>query len=112
MRLVSAAKYARLEARQQRTARDLEAAEKLAAERQAVITRQAAELTQLRATQPESPALAPLPAQGDAELRRQLHLAKRTIRGLQERLVDMQASHVADTRELHDLRQGVGRDAG
>jgi len=112
MRLVSAAKYAALATRQQRTARELEAAEKLAAERLATITRQAAELTQLRAAKPDEPDPAPRTPQGDAELRRQLHLAKRTIRGLQERLVDMQMSHVADTRELHDLRQGVGRDAG
>jgi hypothetical protein len=112
MRLVSAAKYAALQTRQQRTARELEAAEKLAAERQAVITRQAAELVRLRDTHPDTPLPAPQPAAGDRELRRRLHLAERTVRGLQERLVGMQTSHVADTRELHDLRQGGGRDAG
>ncbi len=29
------------------------------------------------------------------------------VRKLEQRLSDMQMSHVADTRELHDLRQGV-----
>ncbi|MEH0586170.1 hypothetical protein QA942_19615 [Streptomyces sp. B21-106] len=29
------------------------------------------------------------------------------VRRLEQRLSDMQVSHVADTRELHDLRQGV-----
>lgn len=29
------------------------------------------------------------------------------VRKLEQRLSDMQVSHVADTRELHDLRQGV-----
>jgi len=44
---------------------------------------------------------------GDAELRRQLDLARRTVGELQRRLDEMQSSHIADTRELHDLRQGA-----
>ncbi|MEU3283156.1 hypothetical protein [Streptomyces antibioticus] len=108
MRLVSAAKYAALQTLQQRTAAALERAEKLAAERQATITRQAAELARLRDAHPDTPLPQPLGVQGDAELRRQLDLARRTIRQLDERVVELQRSHVADTRELHDLRQNGG----
>jgi hypothetical protein len=112
MRLVSAAKYARLEAQQQRTARELEAAEKLAAERLATITRLRSELDQARDARPDSPLPQAPAAPGDVELRRQLHLAQRTVREQGLRLDDLQTSHIADTRELHDLRQGGGRDAG
>lgn len=107
MKLISAAKYAALEVKQQRTARELEAAEKLAAERLATITRLRAELEQARDAKPDSPLPQPPVAPGDAELRRELNLAKRTIREQGARLDDLQASHVADTRELHDLRLGV-----
>lgn len=107
MRLVSAAKHAALQTRQQRTVRDLEAAEKLAADRLATITRLRTELDKLRDEKPDAPVPTPQPAAGDIELRRQLSLAQGTIRGLSERLDAMQASHVADTRELHDLRLGV-----
>ena len=107
MKLVSAAKYAALQTRYQRCERDREDAEKLAAERLATITRLRAELVAARDDNPNSPVPHPEPAVGDVELRRQLGLAQRTIRQLAGRLDDMQASHVADTRELHDLRQGV-----
>lgn len=107
MKLVSAAKYAALETRQKRTARDLENVEKLAADRLATITRLRGELDKLRDEKPDGPVPQPPPAVGDAELRRQLHLAQSTIRGLSERLDAMQTTHLADTRELHDLRQGV-----
>lgn len=107
MKLVSAAKYAALQTRYERTARDLEAAEKLAADRLATNTQLRAELAKSRDEHPDGPVATPAPVQGDPELRRQLALAQRTIRGLSERLDAMQASHVADTRELHDLRQGV-----
>lgn len=107
MRLVSAAKYNDLLYRYQRVTEARENADKLAADRLNTITRLAGELTQLRDAKPSSPVQHPQPVEGDAELRRQLALAQQTIRGLYERLDDMQASHIADTRELHDLRQGV-----
>lgn len=107
MRIVSAAKYAALRTRYERTASDLEDARKLAAERLSTITRQAAEISRLRDSRPDSPVQHPQPARGDAELRRQLDLARRAIRELDARLTAMQDTHVADTRELHDLRQGA-----
>ncbi|MFE3031522.1 hypothetical protein ACFXKY_07725 [Streptomyces canus] len=107
MRLVSAAKYAALQLRLQRVEQAREKAEKTAAERQATITRQAEEIRRLRDERPDSPVETPAPVRGDAELRRQLDLARRQLRELGARVDDLQASHVADTRELHDLRQGV-----
>ncbi|MBC2903199.1 hypothetical protein [Streptomyces cupreus] len=107
MRLVSAAKYAALQSLQQRTARDLEAAEKLAANRLGTITRLRSDLAKAEDGSPATPLPQPEAAVGDAELRRRLQLAERTVRELTERLGQMQATHEADTRELHDLRQGV-----
>lgn len=107
MKLISGAKYAALETRYQRTARELEASEKVAAERLATITRLRAELEQARDLPADTPMPQLLAAPGDTELRRQLNLALRTVRTQAERLDELQASHVADTRELHDLRQGV-----
>lgn len=106
MRLVSAAKYAALQTLQQRTARELETVEKTAAERLATITRLRTELEQARDARPASPLPQPPAPPGDAELRRQLHLARRTIRDLGQRIDDLQASHIADTRELRELRDG------
>lgn len=106
MRIVSAAKHAAVLARLDRQARELEAADKLSTERQAIITRLRAELEQLRDTKPDSPVPQPKPTLGDAELRRQLNLAQRTIRVQADQLEQLQTSHIADTRELHDLRQG------
>lgn len=105
VKLISGAKYAALESRLQRTVRQLEDAEKLAAERLTTITSLRAELAQARDRNPDSPLPQPPAVPGNAELRRQLGLAQRTIRELGQRLDAMQASHVADTRELHDLRQ-------
>lgn len=107
MKWVSGAKHAALRALYERTARDLEAANKRDADRQATITRQAAEIARLRDEKPDGPVQQPKPVAGDAELKRRLDLALRTIRELDERLAQMQASHIADTKELHDLRQGV-----
>lgn len=107
MRIVSAAKHAALQTRYERTLRDLEAAEKRAAERQDTINRLRGDRAKAQDSSPGSPLPQPEPAAGDAELRRQLHLAQRTIQGLTERLGEMQTIHEADTRELHDLRQGV-----
>lgn len=106
MRLVSAAKYAALHTRYQRTDKAREDAEKLAAERQTTITRLRTELEQARDTHPANPRPQPPAAPADAELRRQLNLAHHTVRTLAGRLDDLQTSHIADTRELHDLRQG------
>ena len=47
------------------------------------------------------------PMKGDAELCRRLDLAHRALVEMQARLDGLQTSHIADTRELHDLRQGV-----
>lgn len=107
MRIVSAAKYAALQTRYERTARELEASDKLSAERLATINQLRSERDRLRDAHPDSPVQHPQPVLGDAELRRQLNLALRAVGELQRRLDDMQTSHIADTRELHDLRQGV-----
>lgn len=107
MKLISGAKHAALRALYERKAYELEKAEKLAAERLSTITRQAAEISRLRDARPDTPVQQSRPVLGDAELRRQLHLARGAIRELQARLDDLQTSHIADTRELHDLRQGV-----
>lgn len=107
MKLISGAKHAALRARYERTAYELENARKLAAERLSTITRQAGEITRLRDARPDTPVQQSRPALGDVELRRQLRLALGTVGELQRRLDEMQSSHIADTRELHDLRQGV-----
>jgi hypothetical protein len=107
MRLVSAAKYAALQTLQQRTVRELEVVEKAAADRLATITRLRAELEQARDARPTSPLPQTPATPGDAELRRQLRLAQRTIHDLGQRLDDLQTSHIADTRELRELREGV-----
>ncbi len=106
MKWVSGAKHAAAIAGQQRALKELEAANKRDAERQVTITRQAAEIARLRDEKPDSPVQNPKPAQGDAELRRRLNLANRTIREQAALLEQLQDSHIADTRELHDLRQG------
>lgn len=107
MRLVSAAQHAELQYRYERMAEARENAEKLAEERLATITRQTAEISRLRDEHPTSPVPHPQPVQGDTELRRQLDLARRTVAALDRQLSALQTSHEADTRELHDLRQGV-----
>ncbi|MGW5430404.1 hypothetical protein ACWET9_24810 [Streptomyces sp. NPDC004059] len=107
MRLVSAAKYIDLQYRYQRMSEARETAEKLAAERLSTITRLAGELSRYRDAKPSSPVQHPQPVQGDAELRRQLHLARRALVELDRQLTALQNSHEADTRELHDLRQGA-----
>lgn len=107
MRIVSAAKHAALRTGYQRALADLETAKKRDAERQTTIDRQAAEIARLRDEKPDGPVQQPKPVVGDAELRRQLNLANRTIREQADQLERLQDSHLADTRELHDLRQGV-----
>lgn len=107
MRLVSAAKHAALQTLQQRTAAALERAEKLAADRLSTINRQAETIARLRDETPGPPVRVPEPAVGDAELRRQLNLARRANAELAKQIGVLQTAHEADTRELHDLRQGV-----
>lgn len=86
-------------------AKDRDVQRQTAEERLKTITRLQNLLQHYREEKPDSPLPEPQPVLGDAELRRQLHLARRAITELSRRLDDMQASHVADTRELHDLRQ-------
>jgi hypothetical protein len=107
MRLVSASKYVDLQYRYQRASEAREAAEKLAAERLSTITRQAEEITRLRDTMPDSPVQYPRPAEGDAELRRQLHLARRAMASMTQQLDDLQRANEGLTAELQDVRQGV-----
>jgi len=107
VRRVPGARYAELQARYERMAAAHEAAEKLADERQTVITRQEKTITRLRDEQPGPLVREPQPSVGDHELRRQLHLSQRAQTELAEQLAVVQRAHEADTRELHDLRQGV-----
>lgn len=107
MRIVSAAKHAAVLARLERQARELEDERKANAGHAATIGRLRAELDQQRDRKPDGPVQQPKPAVGDAELQRRLNLALRAVGELQQRLDDLQTSHIADTRELHDLRQGV-----
>jgi hypothetical protein len=102
MKLISGAKYAALRTLCDRLIRE---AEKRDAERLATITRLRAQLDQQRDVKPTSPVQQPEPILGDAELHRRLNLALRANRELNERLGQMQDTHIADTRELHDLRQ-------
>lgn len=80
---------------------------KLAAERLSTITRLSAKVSRLHDEKPAAIVAAPLPVPADTEVRRQLQLARRALADMQQRLDQLQASHVADTRELHDLRQGA-----
>lgn len=104
MRIVSAAKHAALQAR---LAREAEAARKREAEQADTIDRLRNQLDQQRDTKPNTPVQHPQPAAGTAELQRRLNLALRTVGELAARVEELQASHIADTRELHDLRQGA-----
>lgn len=107
MRLVSGVKYADLQTRYQRMADAREDADKLAAERLSTITRQAEEITRLRDSRPTTPVREPQPVQGDAELRRQLHLARRAMASLDGQCRGLQSSNEAQAAELYDLRNGV-----
>ena len=104
MKLISGAKYAALQARLRLAE---EEAAKRDADRVATINRLRAQLDQQRDAKPDTPLQQPQPAAGAAELQRQLNLALRANGELANRLDQMQTSHIADTKELHDLRQGV-----
>ena len=106
MRLVSGARYDALNTRYQTVCDAREDAEKLAAERLSTITRQAAELTYFRDQNPDAPLPYPQPLAGDAELRRQLRLARQAMAALDQRCRGLQTANIALTREIHDLRQG------
>ncbi|RPE40217.1 hypothetical protein EDD90_3253 [Streptomyces sp. Ag109_O5-1] len=99
--------YQELRDRYRKVVEERDDAVKLAAERLSTITRQANEISRLRDEQPDRIVAAPPPARGDAEVRRQLFLTQRALADMQQRLDDLQTSHIADTRELHDLRQGA-----
>ncbi|MDX3681402.1 hypothetical protein [Streptomyces scabiei] len=105
MKIVSGAKHAALQDRCDRLVREAEAAEKHAADQQATIQRLRNQLDQQRDTKPDTPVQHPRPAAGAVELQRRLNLALRANGELAERLGQMQDTHIADTRELHDLRQ-------
>ncbi|UJV42025.1 hypothetical protein [Streptomyces sp. AMCC400023] len=107
MRIVSAAKHAAVLARLARTAKELEDTKKANAEQATTITRLRNELDQQRDRKPDGPVQQPKPAVGDAELQRRLNLALRALSEMQDQIDQLQTSHIADTRELHDLRQGV-----
>lgn len=99
--------YQALRDRYRKVVEERDEAVKLAAERQSTIVRLCGDLDRLRDTATDGPITQPRPVHGDPELRRQLALARRTIAALTVRLDDIQTSHIADTRELHDLRQGA-----
>lgn len=107
MRIVSAAKHAAVLAGAERVARELEDEKKANAGHLATIQRLRAQLDQQRDAKPNTPLQQPQPTVGAAELQRRLNLALRANGELADRLDQMQTSHIADTRELHDLRQGV-----
>jgi hypothetical protein len=79
----------------------------LADERLKTITRQAAELDYFRDQNPDAPLPYPRPAEGDVELRRQLHLARRAIASLDAQLATAQQANESLTRELRQAREGV-----
>ena len=86
-------------------AKDRDAQRNTADERLKTINRLQSLLQHYREDKPDTPLPEPQPALGDAELRRQLHLARRANAELSARLDGMQASHIADTKELHNLRR-------
>ena len=102
MKIVSGAKHAALQARLRLAE---EEAEKRDADRVATINRLRNQLDQQRDANPDTPLQQPTAPAGAAELQRRLNLALRANGELAERLGQMQDSHIADTRELHDLRQ-------
>jgi hypothetical protein len=107
MRLVSAAKHAALQTRYEHVVRQRDDFEALAKQRLSTVTRQAQEITRLRDAKPDSPVQSPQPVQGDAELRRQLALAREALASLGGQLDTLQRANEALTAELQDVRRGV-----
>jgi hypothetical protein len=107
MRLVSAAKHAALNARYQRVVHERDDLAKIATGRLSTITRLAAEVSRLRDEKPDTPVAQPRPAEGDAELRRQLDLARRALVSMDGQLATLQRANEAMAAELQDLRTAV-----
>ena len=102
MMLVSGARYDALNARYQTACEGREEAEKLAAERLSTITRQAAELSYFRDQNPDAPLPYPRPPEGDAELRRQLHTARKAMAALDEQCRTLQHVNEVQARQLRE----------
>ncbi|MEV8032232.1 hypothetical protein [Streptomyces sp. NPDC086182] len=107
MRLVSAAKYAALATSYERVVRQRDDLAKLAKGRLSTITRLAEEVARLRDDKPDTPVAQPQPPQGDAELRRQLELARRALVSMDDQLATLQRANEAMTAELQDIRTGA-----
>jgi hypothetical protein len=107
MRLVSASKHAALTTSYERVVRQRDDLAKLAKDRLSTITRLAEEVARLRDSKPDAPVAQPRPALGDAELRRQLELARRALVSMDGQLATLQQANEAMTAELQDIRQGV-----
>jgi hypothetical protein len=105
MSLVSGARYDALQTRYQQVTEARDEAVELAAERQATITRQAAELTALRDQSPASPLPQPRPMQGDVEVRRQLYLARQAMAALDEQCRTLQHVNEVQARQLRELAE-------
>ncbi|MGW1497528.1 hypothetical protein ACWCQW_02870 [Streptomyces mirabilis] len=103
---VARPRYAALRARYQQVVEERDDAVKLAAERLSTITRQAEEITRLRDHTPDAPLPQPRPVQGDAETRRQLHLARQAMASLDQQCRTLQSSNEAQVQELRELREG------
>jgi hypothetical protein len=107
MRLVSASKHAALATSYERVVRQRDDLDKVAKGRLSTITRLAAEVSRLRDEKPDAPIAQPRPAEGDAELRRQLDLARRALVSLDGQLATLQLANEAMAAELLDIRQGA-----
>lgn len=100
MRLVSGARYAALQARCQQVTEARDEAVDLAAKRLSTITRQASELSYYRDQNPDAPLPYPRPADGDVELRRQLHLARQAMAALDQQCRELQRVNELQDRQL------------
>jgi hypothetical protein len=107
MKLVSASKHAALKTCYERVVRQRDDLDKLAKDRLSTITRLAEEVSRLRDSKPDAPIAQPRPAQGDAELRRQLQLARRALASMDGQLATLQQANEAMTAELQDIRTAV-----
>jgi hypothetical protein len=107
MRLVSAAKHAALATSYERVVRQRDDLAKVAKDRLSTVTRLAEEVSRLRDSKPDAPVAQPRPPQGDAELRRQLQLARRALASLDGQLATLQQANEAMTAELLDIRTAV-----
>jgi hypothetical protein len=102
MRLVTGARYDALQGRYRQVVDDHDAIAKLAEDRLHTIVRLSQEIDELRDKTPNSPLQQPRLPQGDAELRRQLHLAHRAITSLDGRLADLQTANESQAKQLRE----------